>query len=113
MYFSEDFLSKLAIVLAVWVVYLSFVAVLIKALNTGRNKKISQNMQMQQDSEKLKLEMRMNAEDYERAGRYVEAAILYEELDDLEKARKCQMLADYIIEFSKSEKRAHKRKGPM
>jgi hypothetical protein len=103
MYVSEDFLSKLAIVLAVWVVYLSFVAVLIRALNEGQNKKINRNLQTRQDAEKLRSEMRINAEDYERAGRYVEAAILYEELGDLEKARKCQMLANYITEFSENE----------
>jgi hypothetical protein len=49
------------------------------------------------------VEMRINAEDYERVGRYEEAAILYEELGDLEKAKKCQMLANYIIEFSENE----------
>jgi hypothetical protein len=58
---------------------------------------------MRQDAKKLRLEMRMNAEDYERVGRYREAAILYEELGDLEKARKCQMLANYIIEFLENE----------
>ena len=103
MYFSEDFLSKLAIVLAVWVVYLFFVAFLIRAINEGRNKKIHQTMQMRQETEKLIVEMRINAEDYERVGRYEEAAILYEELGDLEKAKKCQMLANYIIEFSENE----------
>ena len=103
MYVSEDFLSKLAIVLAVWVVYLSFIAFLIRAINAGRNKKIHRTLQIRQDAEKLRLEMRMNADDYERAGRYKEAAILYEEVGDLEKARKCQMLADYIIEFSETD----------
>jgi hypothetical protein len=103
MYVSEDFLSKLAIVLAVWVVYLSFIAFLIRAINAGRNKKIHRTLQIRQDAEKLRLEMRMNAEDYERAGRYREAAILYEEVGDLEKARKCQMLEDYIIENLESE----------
>ena len=103
MYVSEDFLSKLAIVLAVWVIYLSFIAFLIRAINAGRNKKMQWTVQMRQDAEKLRLEMRMNAEDYERAGRYREAAILYEEVGDLEKARKCQMLEDYIIENLESE----------
>jgi hypothetical protein len=100
MYVNEDFLSKLAIVLAAWVVYLSFIAFLIRAINAGGNKKMHRTMQMRQDAEKLRLEIRINAQDYERAGRYKEAAILYEEVGDLEKARKCQMLADYIIEFS-------------
>ena len=103
MYVNEDLLSKLAIVLAVWVIYLSFVAILIRTLNASQNKKMHQNMQMRQDAEKLRAEMRINAEDYERVGRYEEAAILYEELGDLEKARKCQMLAKYIIEISKNE----------
>jgi hypothetical protein len=103
MFVSEDFFSKLAIVLAAWVVYLFFIAFLIRTINEGRNKKINRNMQMRQEAAKLRLEMRINAEDYERNGRYVEAAILYEELGDLEKARKCQMLANYIIEFLENE----------
>jgi hypothetical protein len=102
MYVSEDFLSKLAIVLAVWVIYLLFTAFWIRAINEGRNKKMQRTKQ-QQYAEELRWEMRTNAEDYERLGRYEEAAILYEGVGDLEKARKCQMLADYIIEFSENE----------
>jgi hypothetical protein len=102
MYVSEDFLSKLAIVLAVWVVYLLFTAFWIRAIKGGRNKKMQQTKQ-QQYAEALRLEMRMNAKEYMRLGRYKEAALLYEELGDPEKSRKCQMLADYIIEFSENE----------
>ena len=72
-------------------------------MKAGEKKKIHRTLQIRQDAEKLRLEMRKNAEDYERSGRYREAAILYEEVGDLEKARKCQMLEDYIIENLESE----------
>ena len=103
MILSEDFLFKLTIILAVWVFYLFIISSLIKAKKAGRNKKMQQTLQMRQGAEKLRLEMKLNAEDYERTRRYEEAAILYEELGDLEKARKCQMLARYTIEFSDIE----------
>jgi hypothetical protein len=103
MFLSEDLLFKLTIVLAVWVVYLFVISFLVKAKNAGQTKKMHQTVQMRQDLEKLRLEMKINAKDYERIGRYEEAAILYKELGDPEKARKCQMLTRYIIELSESE----------
>jgi len=100
MYFSQDFLGKVVILLVVWVVYLSFVAYVIKALNKrGRSEK-QRIMQVQQDAEEVRLKMRMDAEAYERVGRYEEAAVLYEESGELEKARQCKMLADYLIEVN-------------
>ena len=85
-YLSEVFLFNLAKWLALWVVYLFFVAVGFQAINKWRREKMQRILELQQDTEK-RLRMRIVAEDLERIGRYEEASILYEESGELEKAR--------------------------
>ena len=100
MFISESFLSKLMIVLAVWVVYSLLVVYVLKAINKRRHAKMQQIRKMRQDAEEHRLKMRVVAEDLERIGRYEEAATLYEESGELEKARQCRMLVDYVCEFN-------------
>jgi hypothetical protein len=73
-YLSEVFLFNLAKWLALWVVYLFFVAVGFQAINKWRREKMQRILELQ----------------------YEEASILYEESGELEKARQCGMLADYV-----------------
>ena len=100
MFITQDFLLNLLKVAAVWILYLAFVAMALRAINKNKRQKRQRIMKAQQNAEKERLKIRIEAEDYERVGRYEEAAILYEESGELEKARQCRMLADFLTKVN-------------
>jgi len=100
MYSSQILLFYVAIGLGFWVLILILVAYAVAAKNKSRRMERQRIKKMEQTAEERKCKMRLDAEFYERVGRYEEAAKLYEELGELGKANQCRARADYLRDFS-------------
>jgi hypothetical protein len=100
MFVGEGFLFNFMIGLTVWLVYLFFIALALKAVNKRKKEKMKRILKMQQDAENERFKMRIDAENFERVGRYEEAAELYDASGEPESAIRCRMLSDYLTIFN-------------
>jgi len=97
MYLSQVLLFDVTVVLGVWTLFLLLLAYLVSVINKRRQLEIQRIRKNERCAEEEKFKMRMDAESYERVGRYEEAAKLYEELGEFERARQCKVRGSICV----------------